>query len=442
MPEARRLCYAPEVIPKATRPSRRQFLRTGSAGFATLSLSGLFEARARSAGPSDTSVIFVTLGGGPSQFETYDPKPNANPAYRGAFGSVPTSQPGVHFCELLPRQAAIMERLAVIRSITHKQASHIAEHIVETGYDLLNPSNSLKGEMPSVGSVVSRVRGLSPLGIPSFVTLPDRKAYGGPHWLGGRHRHFAVDDDPNLDRFAVKNLVLGKSLDLARLEDRRGLLRDLDTARREFDRHAEAASVGEFSAQAFDLITGDRARGAFRIAAEPAAVRDRYGRNPFGQRLLLGRRLVEAGVPFVTVRMGDWDDHKDLAARIRPRAAAYDAALRALLDDLHDRGLSRRVLVVAMGEFGRTPRVNPDGGRDHWPAVNNVLIAGGPYRMGQVIGETDEDGASVTAAPYPPQSVLAMVYRHLGIDPGMTFDDFTGRPRYVLEERRLIRELL
>ncbi len=423
-------------------PSRRDAIKSAALSFGTLSLPGLFEARAAAVSRADTAVIFVTLGGGPSQFETYDPKPDANPAIRSRFGSVATSVPGIHFCELLPRQAAIMDRLAIVRSVTHKQASHIAEHIVETGYDLVNSANSLKGEMPSVGSVVSKVRGTGSLGIPSFVTLPDRKAYGGPHWLGGQHRHFAVNDDPNTSGFAVQNLTIGKNLNLARLEDRRSLLGDLDAARREFDAHAEAQSIEAFAGQAFDLVTGERSRAAFQIDAEPAATRDRYGRTILGQRLLLARRLVEAGVPFVTVRMGDWDDHKDLAARIAPRCEAYDIGMRALLDDLRDRGLSGRVLVVAMGEFGRTPKVNADGGRDHWPAANNVLISGGSYRMGQVIGETDANGAYPIRAPYAPQSVLAMVYRHLGIDPGMTFDDFTGRPRYVLEERQMIRELI
>ena len=396
----------------------------------------------------DTAVIFITLGGGPSQFETYDPKPDALSDYRSMFGSVRTSIPGVHFCELLPRQAKLMDHLAIIRSVTHRQASHIAEHIVETGYDLRNPINSLRGEMPSVGSVVSKVRGVNPTGIPAYVTLPERKAYAGAHWLGGRHRHFPVNGDPNAESFEVDNISLGDELDIDRLDDRRTLLADLDGVQREMETAAGigstsvARSVDGFVGQAFDLLTGDRGRRAFDISAESDTLRDRYGRNALGQRMLLARRLVEAGVPFVKVRCSGWDDHKDLPGRLRPRAAEYDPALAALITDLRERGLQRKVLVVAMGEFGRTPRINGAGGRDHWPAVSSVLLSGGAFRMGQVIGASDRNGAAVTRAPYAPQSVLAMVYRHLGIDPALTFDDYSGRPRYVLEERRPIRELL
>ena len=362
--------------------------------------------------------------------------------YRSLFGTVRTNVPGVHFCELLPKQAKLMDKLAIIRSITHKQANHIAEHIVETGYDLRNSVNSLKGEMPSVGSVVSKVRGISSVGIPFFVTLPDRKAYGGAHWLGGQHRYYAVNEDPNSANFTVKNLALSNNMDIARLEDRRALLAGFDARLREFEELAGAKSIDAFTGLAFDLLTGERAQEAFNISIEPDALRDRYGRNKLWQRMLLARRLVKAGVPFVTVRMGGWDDHRDLPGRLRPRAAEYDPALAALITDLHERGMNRDVLVVVMGEFGRSPKVNKTGGRDHWPAVNNVLLSGGAYRMGQIIGESDSKGYSVIQAPYPPQSVLAMVYRHLGIDPGMTFNDYTGRPRYVLEERRPIRELI
>jgi hypothetical protein len=391
---------------------------------------------------ADTAVIFVTLGGGPSQFETYDPKPHAPLEYRGPFASIGTKLPGVRFCELLPRQAAMIDRLAIIRSVHHEQASHIAEHIVETGYDLRNSGNSLKGEMPSVGAVVSKVRGMNRSGIPSYVSLPRHHAYAGAHWLGAEHHHFAVNDDPNADAFQVSNLSLNPQLNRARLEDRRALCAELDRLRRTQDLAGDAAALDVFSRQAFDLITGERAQRAFDIGQEPAALRDRYGRNAVGQRMLLARRLVEAGVPYVTVRMGDWDDHEKLPEKIRARAPIFDTGITALIDDLQQRGLSRRVLVVAMGEFGRTPRVNVNAGRDHWPAVNSVLLSGGNYRMGQVIGATDDKGGAAVEAPYRPQNVLAAVYRHLGIDPGLAFADYSGRPRYVLEEREPIVELL
>lgn len=391
----------------------------------------------------DTAVIFVVLGGGPSQFETYDPKPDAPAEIRGEFGTVSTNVDGVQFCDLLPKQAKIMDKLAIIRSVHHEQASHIAEHIVETGYDLKNSRNSLTGEMPSVGSVISAVRGPCPSGIPAYVALPDRKAYGGAHWLGGQHKYFAINSDPNTDEFAIKNLTLDSRLNLARLEDRRTLLGDLDDARRSIDTADAAKSIDAFNRQAFDLVTGERARRALDISGEPEAVRDRYGRHTLGQRMLLARRLVEhAGVPFVKVRTLGWDDHEKLVEKIKPRCVEYDQALTALIEDLQERGMKRNVLVVAIGEFGRTPKINSKGGRDHWPKVNNVLVSGGGYRMGQVIGATDKIGGTVVEAPYRPQNVLSMVYHHLGIDPEITFDDFTGRPRYALEEHGLISELV
>ncbi len=392
--------------------------------------------------PSDTSVIFVTLGGGPSQFETYDPKPDAPAEYRGSFNPINTKVAGVRFCELLPRQAAIMDQLAIVRSVHHEQASHIAEHIVETGYDLKNSANSLKGEMPSVGAVASRVRGANHSGIPGYVSLPKHHAYAGAHWLGAQHHFFAVNDDPNDPSFKVSNLALSPQLSIARLHDRQTLHRQFDRIKQIRDLSGQADSLDAISQQAFDLITGERTQQAFDISQEASHVRDRFGRNSLGQRMLLARRLVEAGVPFVTVRMFDWDDHKQLDENIKQRAPRYDVAISALIDDLRQRGMQRDVLVVAMGEFGRTPRINVYAGRDHWPAVNSVLLAGGDYQMGQVIGATDDKASRVIAAPYRPQNVLAMVYRHLGIDPAMTFADFSGRPRYVLEERDAIVELM
>lgn len=391
----------------------------------------------------DTAVIFITLGGGPSQYETYDPKPDASASIRGPFSPISTNVDGIRICELLPNQAKIMDKLAIIRSIHHEQASHIAEHIVETGYDLKSSLNSLVGEMPSVGSVVSAIRGPSQSGIPAYVSLPDRKAYAGSHWLGGQHRLFAVNEDPNAATFAIRNLTLDSRLNIGRLEDRRTLLTDLDRAQRSFEKGDAAQSIDAFNEQAFDLVVGEQARQALDISAEPEAVRDRYGRHAFGQRLLLARRLVEtAGVPFVKVRLPGWDDHRDLVKRITPRSAEFDQALPALVEDLHARGLNRRVLIIAMGEFGRTPRINATGGRDHWPRAGVALLSGGDYRMGQAIGATDKTGSDPVEAPYRPQNVLAMVYRHLGIDPAITFTDFSGRPRHVLEERRLITELI
>jgi uncharacterized protein (DUF1501 family) len=240
----------------------------------------------------------------------------------------------------------------------------------------------------------------------------------------------------------VSNLALAKGLSPEKLQDRRRLLASFDAAARALDADDAVETIDAFQRQALELLTSPKARTAFDLGRESESLRDRYGRNAFGQRLLLARRLVEAGVPYIAVRMADWDDHQDLAGKIKQRAPIYDQGIAALVTDLRERGLTQDVLIVAMGEFGRTPRVNQQAGRDHWPAVSSVLIAGGGYRMGQAIGASDSKGAAVAEAPYPPQSVLAMAYRHLGIDPGAAFPDFTGRPRYILEEREPIVELM
>jgi hypothetical protein len=299
--------------------------------------------------------------------------------------------------------------------------------------------------MPAVGCVAARVRGGGVGGLPGFVSLPLPNAYCGPAHLGRRYAPFGVLGNPNAPDFRVENLARPHSLTTGVLLERQRLLRSLNEMPQAAD--DTTRTIDAYQAQALELLTSDRARRAFDLAQEPDRLRDHYGRTDMGQRMLLARRLVEADVPFVAVRFTpgvgpDWDDHADLPGRMRQRAPIYDQGLSALIEDLRQRGLNREVLVVAMGEFGRTPRVNPNAGRDHWPAVASVLLAGGSYRMGQVIGASDSRGGAVTHAPYPPQSVLAMVYRHLGIDPAMTFPDFSGRPRHLLEEREPIVELL
>jgi hypothetical protein len=424
-----------------TSLSRRAFL----AAPAVLTLPAVLRLKAASeqaGSPArNTSVIFVMLGGGASQFETYDPKPAAPVEVRGPFRPVPTAVPGVSFCELMPKQAALMKHLAVVRSVTHHEASHVALHMVETGYFLQSITNATRGEMPAVGCVAAKVRGGGAGGLPGFVALPAAQAYSGPHYLGKRFAAFNVNADPTSPEFRVPNLDLVKGVAPDRFDDRRELLDVVDEGRRVLDTEGQSAAIDGFRRQALELMTGSRARAAFDLAAEPAALRDTYGRTAFGQRLVLARRMCEAGVPFVMVRTFDWDDHEGLPDKIKKRAPVYDAGIAALVSDLRERGMDRDVLVVAMGEFGRTPRVNPKAGRDHWPGIASVLFAGGRYQMGQVVGASDATGGAVKAAPYSPQRVLAMVYRHLGIHPGLTFPDHTGRPRHILEDRDPIPEL-
>lgn len=410
-----------------------------------LTLSDILRQRAaRASSPSEDlpSVIFIVLGGGASQFETYDPKPDAPAEYRGPFQAIKSNVPGVQVCETLPQQAKRMNRMAIVRSIHHREASHIAMHMVETGYFLRNSGNARKGEMPAVGPIVSRCLEHRVKDIPAAVTLPRPFAYIDAHYLGAAYNFFAVRADPVKPEFQVKNLVLNSRLDVSKLEDRRKLKQAFDQERRVFDLHNEQAAMDRFSQQAYDLITGERARRAFDIAQEPSRLRDRYGRTSFGQRLILARRLAEAGVPFIRVALAGWDHHEQMEKKTKEYVPQYDTGVAALIDDIHQRGLSKKILIVAMGEFGRTPRINGKAGRDHWPSLMSVMLSGGAYKMGQVIGASDSTGSKVKERPYKPQSVLAMMYRHLGIDPERTFLDYSGRPRYILEEREPIEELM
>ncbi len=242
--------------------------------------------------------------------------------------------------------------------------------------------------------------------------------------------------------FSVQNLTLVQGLNLDRLDERRHLLRSFDGARRIADAEGVADSIDDFTRQAFEMVTGDQARKAFDLTGESAATRDRYGRNTTGQSLLLSRRLIEAGVTFVTVRAGGWDDHSEIEKSMKQKGPAYDRGVSALVSDLYERGLDRQVLVIAMGEFGRTPRVNRNAGRDHWGNVMSVLLSGGGLRVGQVVGSSNSKGETPLDAPYRPEDVLMMAYRHLGIDCSATFNDFAGRPRHILDRRRLISELV
>ena len=283
----------------------RRLLQALSFSTAGLTLSGILRERATAESPAarrrDTAVIFVQLGGGASQFETYDPKPAAPAEYRGATKAIATSVPGIQFSELFPEQARRMDQLAVIRSVHHEEASHIALHLIETGYLLRNPGNSRAGEMPSVGSIVARVRGTTVGGMPAFFSLPKPHAYSNPHYLGGRYAAFNVDGDPSEKAFRIQNLALDERLSVDRLDGRRQLWQQLDHARALDDSQGSAGAMGDFTHQAFDLLLGERATRALDLGRESPRVREQYGMNVFGQRLLLARRLIEAEVPFVVV---------------------------------------------------------------------------------------------------------------------------------------------
>ena len=421
--------------------SRRNLLHAGFLGGIGLSLSSILQLQAKTASKSNKAVIFVELAGGPTQFETYDPKPSAPIEIRGAYEPISTSVSGTFFSEWMPQQAKIADKLSIIRSVWHPSNSHDpSSHLTQTGYYKSGPKGG-PNQFPAFGSVISRTIGPNHPALPSYVAVPSVMRNGRAAYLGQSHNPFEAAGDPNKAGFAVPNLQLAKNISVDRLSSRRDLLNDLDKQRHVKDLQGATDALDEFSQQAFDLVHGSRAREAFHIDAEPDAIREQYGRNTVGQSMLLARRLVEAGVTCVTVRSTGWDDHNNIAKGLASHAVPYDQGVAALISDLHARGMQDDVLVIAMGEFGRTPRVNGNAGRDHWGAVMSVMLSGGGLKPG-IVGSSNRKGEVPADTPYRPESILAMMYRHLGIDTSMTFNDPTGRPRYLLEERELIQEIL
>ena len=428
--------------------TRRGLIQAGLTGTIGLSLPQLLRLRAEAAkkgSRTDTAVIFLELAGGPTQHETYDPKPQAPAEYRGPMSPVRTNVAGVQLCEVMAQQAKIMDKLVVLRGIHHDSGSHgTSAHLTQTGYYLQDRQNR-DNDMPCIGSITARIRGANEPDMPPFVSIPTSMRFGRAGWLGKGFNPFSTGNSADKKDFQVPNLTLLRGLTSDRLKDRRSLLKGFDQTRQIVDNKGVADATDQFTRQAFDLVTGDAARQAFKIDAEPDAVRDRYGRNSIGQNILLARRLVESGVTFISVRcnsLGSWDDHNGIEKRMRAKGPGYDQGTAALISDLHERGLADRVMVVAMGEFGRTPRVNKSAGRDHWGRVMSVMLAGGGLQGGQVIGSSDSNGAVPKDRPYRPENILSVLYNHLGIDPITTFVDQSGRPRYVLERREPVAELV
>lgn len=422
--------------------TRRGLVQSGLAGLIGMSMPRLLELQAGSGSAAGKkSLIFVELAGGPTQFETYDPKPNAPIEYRGAFEPIATNIPGVQFSEWMPEQARIADKLCVVRSVHHGHNSHDpSSHLSQTGYYKTGPKGG-PNQFPCIGSVISHLHGPNSRALPAYVAVPSVMRNGRAAYLGQSCNPFEAGGDPNSDKFEVRNLQLAGDLSVDRLNDRRNLLTSLDTGQPLEDPGGAAEAIADFSRQAFELVHGSRARDAFDISRESSSMRDRYGRNTVGQSMLLARRLVQAGVTCVTVRSTGWDDHNKIADRLKEHAPPFDTGVAALVEDLHEQGLDKEVLVIAMGEFGRTPRVNKNAGRDHWGSVMSVMLACGGLTPA-IVGASNSRGEVPADSAYRPENVLAMAYRHLGIDPALTLLDHSGRPRFLLEDRRLIKELL
>ncbi len=428
------------------RLSRRSFLKVGFLGLGGLTLADhlrLQAAGAKAGVPSkDTAVILVWLGGGPSHLDTYDLKPDAPAEFRGEFKPIRTNVPGIEIGEHLPRGARAMDKMAVVRSACHTNAGHgMGSHWMLTGYV---PTIEINDNLnPSCGSVVAKMRGANAPQVPPYVCLPSPPQSANAAYLGVAYNPFSPMSDPNSPNFQVRDLRLPPRVDLDRFRNRRELLRGVDTLRRDVDVAGAADGFDRFYRDAFDIVTSKACRDAFDVHKEDHRLRDHYGRDSWGQSALLARRLVEAGVTYVTVNMGGWDTHSnnfsELKRRLLPR---YDRALAALVEDLHQRGLNKKVLVVSYGEFGRTPRINKDAGRDHWPNAMSVVFAGGGLKMGQMIGSTDAKAEEPKTRACTPGDVFSTMYRVLGIDHKHEFYDAARRPLAILSEGKPIAELL
>ncbi len=424
--------------------NRRSFLKVGSLAVGGLTLPGLLRLRAEGAAKtSRKAVIQIWQAGGPSHLDMYDLKPNAPAEVRGEFKPIATNVPGIQIGEHLPRQAAVMDKLAILRSAYHTNAGHgMGSQWMLTGYQ---PTIEVNDNIyPSCGSVVANLRGANEPGVPAYVNLPRLLSLGKAAYLGASYNPFAPDNDPNSDNFQVRNLKLPGRVDASRLERRRDLLKDIDTMRRDVDTRGDILGLDTFYRDALEMVTNTKAQRAFDVPKEPDRLRERYGRTDLGQCCLLARRLVEAGVTYVTVQAGGgWDSHannfKQLKDNLLPK---FDQAVAALVSDLYDRGLQDDVLVMAFGEFGRTPKINKDAGRDHWPGAMSILYAGGGLKMGQAIGTTNATGEYPTSKAATPGCVLSTMYHVLGIDYKHAFYDQAQRPLPVLSEGEPIQELV
>lgn len=443
---------------------RRDFLRVGTLALGGLTLPRIVAARAAAGNQRvDTSVILLYLHGGPSQLETYDLKPDAPSSYRSLYPPIPTIVPGMQICDRFPLQATVADRFSLVRSLHHDVGIHSdGGIIVLTGKrpTKLDPTSQSKSEHPDFGSVCSKVRGVHPDALPPYVAIPQRLYMTRPSYLGLHHAGFQLSD-PSADDFAPPQIALRLGRDVTALDDRRKLLGGLDRLRADLDLNGDLTATDEFRSLAFDMLTSPRAAAAFDLNREDGQLRERYGRHLWGQGCLLARRLAEAGTGVIslyidTPRNGpeftNWDDHIGNAGRpghfaryMDIRLPYLDQALSALIEDIYARGLEQQILVVVVGEFGRTPRlsVNSGGtGRDHWPQAYTALVSGGGLRMGQVVGATNSKAEYPTERPYSPQDLLATIYRHLGIDSGRTLLDHSGRPVPILSEGAPIPELL
>ena len=435
---------------------RRDFLQLGIGGVLGLGFSEVLRLQARAAAAPaplaapisgrPVNTILIWLDGGPSHYETFDPKPEAPAEIRGTFQTIPTAVPGIRFSEAIPELAKAADRFTVVRSICHKDPNHGGgNHYLMTGAPTPVPvaCGAFVTFHPSFGSIVSWKRGQQE-GLPPYVSMPSVTRSGGPNFLGGKHAPFVIDGSPNAAGFKVRDVVLPADISEGRAATRRELRASLDAMKRYTDRLTEdpAVTFDQYFQQSVDLVLSTKAQAAFDLSREDEKVRESYGRNDFAQRLLMARRLVEVGVSWVTVNYGGWDHHTKLFEAYKgDHVKNMDRGVAALIRDLDERGLLDSTLVVLLGEFGRTPKVNKDAGRDHWPHAMSVLMAGAGCPRGGVIGATDAKGYAASDNVYRPEDFAASVYTKMGIDPQQILHTNTGRPVQLVNNGRRIKEL-
>jgi len=429
------------------RISRRGFLQIGSLALTGLSMTDILRAEATSGRRSHKSVIMIFLPGGPPHQDMFDLKPNAPSEIRGEFKPIKTNVPGIEICELMPRLAGMMDKLVPIRTMVGATGDHYSFQCMTGRSHQRQP----QGGFPEFGSVVSKLQGATSQAVPPYVGLSPRMQHtpynsGKPGYLGPSFAPFQPNGDGKDD------LVL-QGITLDRLGDRKSLIGAFDNFNRRADNTRMMEGMDAFQQQAFGVLTSSRLAEALNVEAEPQALRDRYG---FGtekhqgdgaprlmQQFLMARRLVEAGVRCVTLSYSFWDYHGSNFALARENLPQLDQGVSALVQDLHDRGLDKDVSVVVWGEFGRTPKINAQAGRDHWPNVSCALLAGGGMRTGQVIGSTDRQAAEAKDRPVRFEEVHATLYHRLGIDaPNTTLTDLSGRPQYITEHYAPLPELI
>ncbi|KAA5537971.1 DUF1501 domain-containing protein [Roseiconus nitratireducens] len=418
--------------------SRRRLLQVGSLG-ASLTLSDYLRiASANGAVDSGRSAVLVFLGGGPSHLDTFDMKPNAPAEYRGQFKPIQTAAPGVRICEHLPKLASRADQYAVIRGITHS----LADHGLGTRYLMTGNLPTPVVDYPMYGSVVSKEFPAAPE-LPSFVSI--ERPVEGPGYLGAEYGPLSTGEKPRYGQpFRVRGITLDGTMTLDRYRRRRSFLKDIDTAFAGYEQLDESVrSLDRFSGQAFQIISSPKARAAFDLSHETDREVDRFGRHEFGQSMLLTTRLIEAGVRFVTVLLEGWDTHQDNFNQLgRELLPNLDQSLAAMLDRFSEQGRLDSTAVLVTGEFGRTPKINNNAGRDHWARAMCSLMAGGNVRGGQTLGETDDKAQGPEGDGFTPDDLAASFFQNIGIDPKTEYQANVGRPITLIRDGATIPGLL